>query len=121
MIRAGKELAKKKRHTEARRARPLQNKCVAKTGLLTLFCVPISVDWREAVPLFRKIFERKDGGHRAHGNAGATVDAFSRVDVELSFSFESRFIFAGMDAVHRADIHARGVFCADAGLGNPVR
>src|SRR5439155_21902749 len=33
---------------------------------------------------------------------------------------ERRLVFARMNAVHRADIHARGVFGADARLGNHV-
>ena len=71
-------------------------------------------------PFFRQIFEREDGGHRADWNAGAAIDAFSRMDVELRFRLKIRFVLAGMDAVDRADIHASGVFCADARLGNHV-
>ncbi len=29
-------------------------------------------------------------------------------------------VVGGMDAVHRANIHARGVFCADTRLGNHI-
>src|SRR5229473_4242670 len=93
---------------------------VPKKELLPLFCVPVSVDRREAIPLFGEIFERENSGHGANRDAGATIDAFRRVDVELGLSLESRLILAGMNAVHRTDIHARGVFCADARLGNHV-
>jgi hypothetical protein len=89
--------------------------------LLTLFCVPVSVDWREAVPFFREIFEGENSGHWANGDTGATINAFGGVDVELRLSLESRFVLARMDAVHRTDIHTSGVFCADARLGNHVR
>src|SRR6266852_8622606 len=91
-----------------------------KTALLSLFCVPIGVDWGEAIPLFRKIFERENSGDRANGYASAAIDAFGRVDVQLRLSLERRFVLARMDAVHRTDIHTRGVFCADARLGNHV-
>src|SRR5712664_1791879 len=75
---------------------------------------------REVIPFFGEIFERKNSGHRANGYAGATIDAFGRVDVELRFRLESRLVLAGMDAVHRANIYASSVFCADARLGNHV-
>src|SRR5436190_1941115 len=48
------------------------------------------------------------------------IDALGRMDVKLSFRLERRLVFARMNAVHRADIHARGVFGADARLGNHV-
>src|SRR5216684_7548721 len=107
----------------ARRSVPLESlKAVSprRDQLLPLFCVPIGVDRGEAIPLFREIFERENSGYRANGYAGATINAFGRVDVELRFRLESRFVLAGMDAVHRAHIHASSVFCADAGLGNHV-
>src|SRR6267143_3448343 len=111
---------RKKRHAVARRSNPEKPGASYKTALLSLFCIPISVDWREAIPLFREIFERENSGHRANRYASATVDTFGRVDVELSLSLESRFILARMDTVHGADVHASGVFCADARLGNHV-
>src|SRR6267378_1211880 len=111
---------RKKRHAWACRSNPEIPVVPNKTALLSLFCVPIGVDWREAVPLFGKIFERENGGHGADGNASATIDAFGRVNIELRFGLERRFVFAGMDAVHRANVHARGVFCADARLGNHI-
>src|ERR1700687_6311581 len=76
-----------------------------KTELLPLFCVPIGVDRREAISLFGKIFERENSGHRANRYAGATIDAFGRVNVQLRLGLESRFVLAGMDAVHRANVH----------------
>ncbi len=69
-----------------------------------MFCVPISVDRREAIPLFREIFEGENSGHRANGYAGSAIDAFGRVDVELRLGLEGRFVLARMDAVHGADI-----------------
>src|SRR5216684_2806677 len=111
---------RKKRHAWACRSNPEKPVVPNKTGLLSLFCVPIGVDWREAIPLFGEIFERENGSHRADGNASATIDAFGRMDIQLRLGLERRFVLAGMDAVHRADVHARGVFCADARLGNHV-
>src|SRR5947207_1280326 len=34
---------------------------------------------------------------------------------------ERRLVFPGVDAVHGANIHARGIFRADAGLTNNIR
>jgi hypothetical protein len=35
----------------------------------------------EIGPLFRQIVQRKNGGYRTNGNAGATIDALYRIDV----------------------------------------
>src|SRR6516225_11696558 len=88
--------------------------------LLAPLRVPVGVDGCETGPFVRQIFEREDGRHRTDRNAGTTVDAFRGVNVELCLCGELRFILARMNAVHRADIHAGGVFCADAGLGNHI-
>src|SRR5213592_3182414 len=50
----------------------------------------------------------------------AAIDAFGGMDVKLCFCCEFRLILARMNAVHRANVHAGGVFCADAGLGDHV-
>src|SRR5260370_519109 len=81
-------------------------------------CVPVCPV--TAIPLLGEIFERENSGHRANRDAGAAIDAFRRVDVELGLSLESRLILAGMNAVHRTDIHARSIFCANTRLGNHV-
>src|SRR5207245_6878203 len=65
-------------------------------------------------------FERKNSRHRADRDARAAVDAFRGMDIQLRFALEIRFILARMNAIHGADIHTGGVFCADAGLGNHV-
>src|SRR6266481_2798084 len=88
--------------------------------MLLLLGVPIGVDGGEALPLFRQVFQGKNGGYRANRNAGATIDAFRRVDIQLLFAVELRLILARVDAVDRADIHARGVFCANARLCDHV-
>jgi hypothetical protein len=91
-----------------------------KKELLPLLCVPVGVDGREVVPLFGEIFERENSSYRANGYAGAAIDAFSRMDIELRLRLESRFVLARMDTIHWTDIHASSVFCADARLGNHV-
>src|SRR5215472_16797979 len=91
-----------------------------KECLLPALGVPVNIDWSEAGPLFRQIFQRKNGGHRANRDARTAIDALGRMDVQLRFRSELRLIFARVDAIHRADIHTGGVFCADAGLGNHV-
>jgi hypothetical protein len=91
-----------------------------KKELLSLLCIPIGVDRSEVIPLFGEIFERENSGHRTNGHAGSTIDALRRVNIELRLRLESRFVLARMDTVHWTDIHASGVFCADARLGNHV-
>src|SRR6476469_9260551 len=56
--------------------------------------------------------------HRARRHARAAVDALLRVDVEHRHRRELRLVLARMDAVDRADIDARGVFGADARIGD---
>ena len=90
------------------------------TRLLSLFCVPIGVDRREAIPLFGQVLERKDGRHRADRDARSAIDAFRGMDIQLCFALEIGFILARMYAVYRTDIHAGGVFCADSRLGDHV-
>src|SRR5258708_37211178 len=107
----GRPKPKKKGHAGACRTRPEQTGSSQKKELLPLFCVPVSVDRREAIPLFGKIFERENSGHRANGDASATIDAFWRVGVELGLSLESRLILTGVETVYRTDIDACRVVC----------
>jgi hypothetical protein len=73
-----------------------------------------------ALPLFRQVLESKNSGHRANRDAGATIDAFHRVDIKLRDTFEAGFIFARVNAIHRANVHARGILGAGAGFGDYV-
>src|SRR5271156_5922066 len=84
------------------------------------FGVIVCVDWSIGRPLFREIFEGEDGGYGADGDAGAAVDAFDGIDVQPRFGVVAGFVFAGVDAVYGAHVHAGGIFCADAGLGDYV-
>src|SRR5207245_3315127 len=64
----------------------------------------------------RDLVLRVNGGHRTGIDAGATVDALVRIDVEhpvLGTAVD--------DAVDRAHIHAGLVFQVDAGLGDDIR
>src|SRR6266571_3054795 len=87
---------------------------------LCLLRIPIGVYGREVLPLLREIIERENCGHGADWNTGSAVNALHRADVKLGLAFEGRLIFARMDTVDRAHIHARGVFRSDAGLSNHV-
>src|SRR5712692_2136245 len=89
-------------------------------ALLLHFGVPVGVDRREIRPLFRQILERENRRHRAHRNARAAVNTFHRADVEHGFFFKIRLVFARVDAVHRANVHAGGILGSDAGLSNYV-
>src|SRR3984893_6475216 len=85
-----------------------------------LLGVPARINGSIVLPLLRQVFQGKDRRHRADRNACTTVDTFDWMDVKLRFLFEIWFILAWMDAIHRANIDAGGVFCADARLGNYV-
>src|SRR5438270_4597493 len=87
---------------------------------LCLLRIPIGVDRREVLPFFRQIVERKNRRHRANGHTCSTVDALHRIDVKLGLGFIPRLVLTRMDAIHRAHIHAGGVFRSDAGLSNHV-
>src|SRR5260370_8018842 len=78
--------------------------------LLSLFCVPIGVNGRETIPLFRQILEGKNGGHRADRDASSTIDTFGGMDIQLCLTLEIPFILARMNAVPRADIHTNALF-----------
>src|SRR5881409_2300905 len=65
------------------------------------------------LPLRRRVFLRENRGDGALRLAGAAIDAFVRVDIQL--------ILALVDAVHGADVHARPILHIDAGLCDDVR
>src|SRR5438132_142650 len=85
-----------------------------------LFLIPLGVLLGVACPFLRQIFQSENRRYRASRDAGAAVNAFIRVDVELLDTFKGRFILFGMNTVHRTDIHTGSVFCANARLGNNV-
>src|SRR3981081_110211 len=90
------------------------------TESLLLLGVPVSVDWRIALPLFRQVLKGENGGYRTNWDAGATINAFRRINVELLLVFKLRLVLAGVDAVYGADVHAGAILGADARFGNHV-
>lgn len=75
---------------------------------------------RKLFPLLWQVVERKDRRNGAHGHTSAAVNAFDRVYIEHLFGSVLFGILLRMNAVHRAGVNARGVFCTDTGLGNYV-
>src|SRR3954471_9105086 len=68
--------------------------------------VPVGVDLHEVPPLFGQIIFSEDGLHGTGRLAGATVNAFIRVDVEQFRSFKLRLILPRMNTIDRANVHA---------------
>ena len=56
--------------------------------------------------------------HGARRNAGTAIDALFRVNEEHRRLLELGFVLPRVDAIHRADVYACGVFRADAGVGD---
>src|SRR5580700_11193728 len=69
---------------------------------------------------FRKIIEREDSRYRANRDAGTAIDALDGIDIEQFFGRVLGVVFLGMNAVHRARIHASGVFGVDARFSDYV-
>src|SRR5260370_7522523 len=84
----------KKRHAGACRPKPQKPFAPKQIRLLSLFCVPIGVDGRETIPLFRQILERKNGGHRAKRDARSPTDTFRGMGIQVGLSLENSFILA---------------------------
>src|SRR5277367_918476 len=82
--------------------------------------VPVGVDWGVGLPFFGKVFQGKNGGNGTDRDAGTAIDALHRIDVQLLFGFVAFFVFAGVDTIHRANVNAGGIFCADTRLGDYV-
>src|SRR5215471_6080497 len=72
-------------------------------------------------PSLRRLVEREDRFHRTGRHAGAAVDALVGMDVEHVGRGERRLVLARMDAVHRTDIHTRGILRPDTGLADDIR
>src|SRR5688572_25249131 len=85
-----------------------------------LFLVELRVHRNEALPLLWCLIEREDRFYRTGRHAGAAVDALVGMDEELLDGRERGFVLAGVDTVHRTDVHARGVLGPDAGLADDV-
>src|SRR6202166_1581669 len=80
----------------------------------------IGVNGSVDLPLLRQVLESKNSGHRANRDACAAIDAFHWVDIKLRDAFEAGFILARVNAIHRANVPARGILGAGAGFGDYV-
>src|SRR5262249_17692121 len=87
---------------------------VAGAAKLRLCCVIIPVPADERVPLLRRFVQRENGLDRTGRNAGTAVDALVRVNIKHFSRFVRSFVFARMNTVDRAHLHAGGVLCPDA-------
>src|SRR5271170_4842215 len=85
-----------------------------------LFLKIFRVDLRKMLPLIRQVFNWEDRRHRANWDAGSAVNALGGMDVKLGLCSKVSLIFAWVNTVHRADVHARRVLGSDAGFSNDV-
>src|SRR5690348_13454295 len=66
----------------------------------------LGVLFRVFFPFFRQIVQRENSRDRANRYARATIDALDRVNEQHFRTLKLRFVLFGMDAIHRACIHA---------------
>src|SRR6266704_5939738 len=82
------------------------------------------VQFRILLPLLRQVVQGEDRGDRADRYAGAAIDAFHGINVELRNAVERwpsvvvGRILLGVDAIYGTGVDAGGVFGTDAGFGN---
>src|SRR5580704_12861515 len=111
---------KRKRHAEACRGKAPAMTGARRCERELLLRVKVRVDRRVTLPLLRTVFERENCGNRANRHTSTAVDTLRGIDEELLHAFMLGLILARVDAVDRADVNARSVFCADAGLGSHI-
>ena len=70
----------------------------------------------EVGPLLGQIVERENRGDGTHGDARAAIDTLDWIDIDQFFGGKLGIVFFGVDAIHRASVHTRRVFCADTGF-----
>jgi hypothetical protein len=90
------------------------------SGAPSLSTKMIGVDLNVMLPLFRDVFVAIDRLDRAGRLAGATINAFIRMDKKVLGGFEISLILARVDAIHGADVNTGRVLCSDAGFANYV-
>src|SRR5277367_3884242 len=73
------------------------------------------------LPLLRQVFNWEDSRSRANWDAGSAVNALGGMDVKLGLCSKVSLIFAWVNTVHRADVHARRVLGSDAGFSYDIR
>jgi hypothetical protein len=76
------------------------------------------VDFGKVLPFLGQVIGSIDGGHWACRYAGAAIDTFHWVDVELRLRPKCRFIFPRVNAIHGTGVYASGIFGSNAGLSN---
>src|SRR3984893_1557274 len=82
--------------------------------------VIVGVDLDVTRPLLGKLVLGEARIDRAGLDARVAIDALLGVDVELRLVVVALLLLGGMDAIHRADLNAREILGADAGLGDDV-
>src|SRR5215831_16120551 len=82
--------------------------------------VVVGVPCDKARPVSGRLVEREDGLDRAGRHAGAAVDAFVRMNIEHLSRSKRGLILSRVNAIDGANIHARGVLGAYAGLADDV-
>src|SRR5581483_1938926 len=82
--------------------------------------VVVRVFPNERRPLLGCFVEREDRVDRARRHARTAIDALVGMNIKHLGRRVRRFVFPGVNAVHRADIHARGILGTDAWLANDI-
>jgi len=72
-------------------------------------------------PLRWRLVHREDRLNRARRDARAAIDTFARMNVKHIRRIKGCLVLTWMDAVDGADIYARGILHANAGLADNVR
>lgn len=82
--------------------------------------VVLCIFLRVLAPPWGKVFERENCCYRTYRYAGATIDTFNWINVELRVGSKAIFILSWVDAIHRAGIHTGGVFHPNTWFCNNV-
>jgi hypothetical protein len=80
----------------------------------------ICIDLDILLPFFWCSRFLKNGGDWTGRLASATIDALVGIDIQLLNRIKIFLALRGMDAVNRADIHARCILYTDTRLSNNV-
>ncbi len=80
----------------------------------------LRIDFGELLPFFGQVIESEDRGYRANRHTSSTIDAFDRVDVQLSFCGKILFVISWMNTIDRTRIYSGRIFCSNAGFGDHV-
>src|SRR5205814_5329080 len=86
-----------------------------------LLLVMVRIDLDVLLPFRRHVVFRKNRLHRAFVHAQAAVDAGVRINKKLGGIGKRSFILARVDAVDRANRHARRIFGGNARFRDHVR